>query len=201
MPSNLNALIRYRTIDSRLSGGYRKYTFDELLEACSGALAEYRGRYEKISARTLRDDIRVMRSDILGFNAPIICSNGLYYYDDPSYSIFKVGVNNDRTLMNILELLEKARKETENQWLGLAISGLRKTLGMVKAEEPEEEYPAVSEAPPEAMQEEKPEEHKKPDILYRSKTPTELLMFGEEPAVQPLPKFRWEWVQRMFGEQ
>ena len=47
-------------------------TYNELIDACSNALDETRGRGIRISERTIRDDLRVMRSDILGFNAPIV---------------------------------------------------------------------------------------------------------------------------------
>jgi hypothetical protein len=67
----LNALIRYKIINSCLYGGKRRWSIKELMERCFDALAEYRGRYESISERTIRDDIRVMRSDILGCNEPI----------------------------------------------------------------------------------------------------------------------------------
>jgi len=87
MPANLNALIRYKTINSCLYGGRRRWDINELMNACSDALSETRGRYTPISIRTIRDDIRVMRSDILGFNAPIEQENGLYCYSDPEYSI------------------------------------------------------------------------------------------------------------------
>src|SRR5512137_855769 len=92
MPANLNALIRYKTINSALYGGNRRWSIPELTEKCSSALAEYRGRYKIVSERTIRDDIRVMRSDILGYNAPIKQQSGLYYYSDPLYSIINVSI-------------------------------------------------------------------------------------------------------------
>jgi hypothetical protein len=70
-----------------------------LREVCSEALAEHRGVYRKISERTIRDDLRVMRSDILGFNAPIVFEGGYYTYSDPGYSIFNVSI----TEMNLLK--------------------------------------------------------------------------------------------------
>jgi hypothetical protein len=87
MPANLNALIRCKTINSCLFGGKRKYDIGELIEACSEALSEARGRTTKISERTIRDDIHVMRSEILGFNAPIEQKDGLYFYSDPKMHV------------------------------------------------------------------------------------------------------------------
>jgi hypothetical protein len=61
-----------KTINTCLYGGKRRYNINELINACSNALDETRGRGIRISERTVRDDLRVMRSDILGFNAPIV---------------------------------------------------------------------------------------------------------------------------------
>ncbi len=38
MPANKNALIRYKTIDNCLRNRYRRWTLDDLVEACSDAL-------------------------------------------------------------------------------------------------------------------------------------------------------------------
>ena len=103
MPANLNALIRYKTINSCLFGGKRKYDIDELIGACSDALSEARGRITRISERTIRDDIRVMRSEILGFNAPIEQKDGLYYYSDPKYNILSVSVTDPGVLHMIIK--------------------------------------------------------------------------------------------------
>ena len=89
MPANLNALIRYKTINLPLRRR-RRWSIRELKQKCSDALAEYRGRYEPVSERTIRDDIRVMRSEILGYNAPIAQQKGLYYYSEPGYSIMTI---------------------------------------------------------------------------------------------------------------
>ena len=39
MPANKNALIRYKTIDNCLRNRYRRWTLDDLVEACSDALS------------------------------------------------------------------------------------------------------------------------------------------------------------------
>ena len=38
MPANRNALIRYKTIDKCLQNRYRRWTLEDLIEACSDAL-------------------------------------------------------------------------------------------------------------------------------------------------------------------
>lgn len=88
MPVSKNALIRYKTIDRCLRNRQRKWTLDDLIEACSDALYEYEGRDEGVSHRTVQLDIQMMRSDKLGYNAPIkVVENKYYIYDDPNYSI------------------------------------------------------------------------------------------------------------------
>lgn len=88
MPANRNAMLRYRTIDRCLSNRYRRWTLDDLIQACSDALYEYEGISKGISRRTIQLDLQTMRSDRLGYNAPITVVDGKYYtYSDPDYSI------------------------------------------------------------------------------------------------------------------
>ncbi|MEO0553414.1 MAG: WYL domain-containing protein [Bacteroidota bacterium] len=88
MPVNRNALIRYNTIDKCLRNKYRQWTLEDLIEACSDALYEYEGIDKGVSKRTVQLDIQMMRSDKLGYNAPIVVEDKKYYkYSDPDYSI------------------------------------------------------------------------------------------------------------------
>lgn len=88
MPVNRNALIRYKTIDTCLRNRYRRWTLDDLIDACSEALYEYEGIDKGISRRTVQGDIQIMRSEKLGYNAPIIVYDTKYYtYEDEDYSI------------------------------------------------------------------------------------------------------------------
>jgi predicted DNA-binding transcriptional regulator YafY len=88
MPVNRNALIRYRTIDKCLQNRLRKWTIEDLIDACNEALAEFESIEKGISMRTIRMDINAMRSDKLGYNAPIIVKDKKYYtYEDADYSI------------------------------------------------------------------------------------------------------------------
>jgi predicted DNA-binding transcriptional regulator YafY len=91
MPVNRNALIRYRTIDKCLQNRRRKWTVENLIDACSEALYEYEGINKDISMRTIRLDLNAMRSDKLGYNAPIIVTDKKYYsYEDADYSITNI---------------------------------------------------------------------------------------------------------------
>jgi hypothetical protein len=125
MPANLNALIRYHTINSCLSGSIRRWTIGELTDACSEALIEKRGRDELVSERTIRDDLRIMRSDILGFNAPIVQVKGNYFYSDPSYSIWNISITDSDLIEHILSFLQSIRSELNHPELENIIEKLK----------------------------------------------------------------------------
>lgn len=135
MPTNLNALIRYKTIDRCLRNQYMKCTILRLREECTEAIGEKRGIYKAISERTIRDDIRVMRSDILGFNAPIQFKDGLYFYSDPFYTIFEERLFDKRALLAIYKLLIENADRLEKVVLNSVIS---KMASILKIELPDE---------------------------------------------------------------
>lgn len=88
MPQNKNALLRYRTIDRCLRNTGRRWTLQDLVDACSDALYEYEGKQDLVSVRSVQRDIEMMRSDKLGYEAPIEVYDRKYYrYSDPDYSI------------------------------------------------------------------------------------------------------------------
>lgn len=88
MPLNRATLIRISTIDRCLQNHYRRWTINDLIDACTDALAEYEGRVNPVSRRTFQNDLALMRSDRLGYNAPIVVRDNKYYeYEDPDFSI------------------------------------------------------------------------------------------------------------------
>ncbi len=101
MPANKNALIRYKTIDNCLRNRYRRWTLQDLVDACSDALYEMEGIRKGVSVRTVQGDIQMMRSDKLGYNAPIEVYEHKYYrYEDDGYSITNMPLSqNDYELM------------------------------------------------------------------------------------------------------
>ena len=106
MPVNRNALIRYKTIDKCLQNRYRKWTLEDLIEACSEALYEYEGIDKGVSRRTVQGDIQIMRSDKLGYNAPIVVVDKKYYtYEDPDYSITNIPLS-EQDLGRLIEAVE-----------------------------------------------------------------------------------------------
>ncbi len=106
MPANRNALIRYKTIDQCLQNRYRQWTLEDLIEACSDMLYEYEGIDKGVSRRTVQADIQMMRSDKLGYNAPIIVVDRKYYqYEDPDFSITNIPLS-DQDLDKLSEAVE-----------------------------------------------------------------------------------------------
>ena len=110
MPVNRNALIRFRTIDNCLRNRQRRWTLEDLIEACSEALYEYEGIDKGVSKRSIQMDIQMMRSDKLGYNAPIIVLEKKYYTDeDPDYSITNIPLT-DQDLGKLTEVVEILRQ-------------------------------------------------------------------------------------------
>ncbi len=95
MSINKLALIRYKTLDECLQNKHKKWTLEILIDKVSDALYEFEGITSGISKRTIQADIQLMRSDKLGYNAPIIVKDKKYYcYEDSNYSITKTPINN-----------------------------------------------------------------------------------------------------------
>lgn len=91
MPANKLALLRYKIIDQCLQNRFRKWTLNDLIEAVSDGLYEYEGIDSGVSRRTIQLDIQNMRSDKLGYNAPIVIRDRKYYvYEDKDFSITNV---------------------------------------------------------------------------------------------------------------
>lgn len=110
MPVNRNALIRFRTIDNCLRNRHRRWTLEDLIDACSEALYEYEGIDKGVSRRSVQMDIQMMRSDKLGYNAPIVVLEKKYYtYEDANYSITNIPLT-DQDLGKLTEVVEILRQ-------------------------------------------------------------------------------------------
>ena len=106
MPTTRNALIRYKTIDKCLQNRFRRWSLGDLIDSVSEALYEYEGIDTGISKRTIQADIQTMRSDKLGYNAPIVVYDRKYYtYEDHKYSITNIPLTN-QDLNHLTEAVE-----------------------------------------------------------------------------------------------
>lgn len=127
MSLNKNALIRYKTIDKCLQNGYRQWTLKDLIEACSDALYEYEGRSINVSKRTVQLDIQMMRSDKLGYNAPIEVYDKKYYrYADEGYSMTDIPLNEND--MNVLSETVEMLKQFKDFSLFSELGGIIQRL-------------------------------------------------------------------------
>lgn len=128
MPVNLNSLLRYKTIDECLSNPNAKCTIEYLIEKCSEKLNDTQG-IGSVSERTIRNDIRILRSDALGFNAPIVVKDGIYSYDYDDYSIFEKPVCELELLKDLQTLLVEEFDNIQNKKLPYLLVELAKITG------------------------------------------------------------------------
>ena len=130
MPANKNALKRYKTIDRGLRNRYRRWTLDDLVEACSEALYEMEGILRGVSVRTVQADIQIMRSDKLGYNAPIEVHDGKFYrYAEADYSISESPLATDicELISLAVEQLDKCNLD-ENHEIGSLLIEVKEKL-------------------------------------------------------------------------
>ena len=135
MPVSRNALIRYKTIDTCLRNRFRKWTLEDLVDACSDALYEYEGIDKGISKRTVQMDIQLMRSEKLGYNAPIVVKDHKYYtYEDPEYSITNTPLSEQdlKVMSEAVELLKQFNGFSYFSGMGDIISRLEDHVTSVR---------------------------------------------------------------------
>lgn len=127
MAQNKNALIRYKTIDKCLQNHYRNWTLKDLIDACSEALYEYEGKDSQVSKRTVQLDIQLMRSDKLGYNAPIEVYDKKYYrYAEAGFSITDIPITEND--MNVLSETVEMLKQFKDFSLFSEIGGIIQRL-------------------------------------------------------------------------
>ena len=135
MPVSRNALIRYKTIDTCLRNRFRKWTLEDLVDAFSDALYEYEGIDKGISKRTVQMDIQLMRSEKLGYNAPIVVKDHKYYtYEDPEYSITNTPLSEQdlKVMSEAVELLKQFNGFSYFSGMGDIISRLEDHVTSVR---------------------------------------------------------------------
>lgn len=135
MPVNRNALIRFRTIDECLKNRQRRWTLEDLIEACSEALYEYEGIDKGVSRRTVQMDLQLMRSDKLGYNAPILVLEKKYYtYEDPNYSITNIPLTKQDLgkLTEVVEILRQFKGFSHFQELSGMVQRLENKIHTAK---------------------------------------------------------------------
>ena len=139
MPLNRLALIRYKTIDGCLRNRARKWTLETLIEACSDAVYEFEGVDSGVSKRTIQLDIQLMRSDKLGYNAPIIVVDRKFYtYEDAKYSITNIPLTKQdlSILGEVKSILEQFKGFSHFEEVGDMINRLEDKIYTSKTKNP-----------------------------------------------------------------
>jgi predicted DNA-binding transcriptional regulator YafY len=135
MPANKNALIRYKTIDNCLRNRYRRWTLDDLVDACCDALYDMEGIRKGVSVRTVQGDLQIMRSDKLGYNAPIVVYDHKYYrYSDPDYSITDMPLTQNEydMLQEAVDMLSQLEDFEQFAEMADVVSRLQDKLSMTR---------------------------------------------------------------------
>ncbi len=117
MSINKLALIRYKVIDDCLKNKLRKWTLEDLIDKVSEVLYEREGIENGVSKRTIQGDIQIMRSDKLGYNAPIeVSDRKYYYYGKDDYSITKAPIS-DADVSKLKEVIDLLKQFNAFQYL------------------------------------------------------------------------------------
>lgn len=135
MPANKNALIRYKTIDNCLRNTYKRWTLNDLVDACSDALYDCEGISKGVSVRTVQMDLQTMRSDKLGYNAPIEVYDHKYYrYSDPDFSIMNMPMseNDYQVLHEAVDMLRQLDNFEQFAEMSDVVSRLQDKLAISK---------------------------------------------------------------------
>jgi predicted DNA-binding transcriptional regulator YafY len=132
MPTNLHALIRYRTIDRCLRQTEYAWSWESLADACADALKEQTGKYHGISRRTIMYDIENMKSGLLGYHAPIEYDRKekSYFYTNNKFSIETAPLRGSEMeeLRTAMLILRQFSGKQNVQGLEEAITRLEETL-------------------------------------------------------------------------
>jgi predicted DNA-binding transcriptional regulator YafY len=111
---------------------------EALIEACSEALYEYEGIDKGVSRRSVQMDLQLMRSDKLGYNAPIIVLEKKYYtYEDPDYSITNIPLTNQDLgkLTEVVEILRQFKGFSHFQELSGMVQRLENKIYSAKTKQ------------------------------------------------------------------
>lgn len=133
-------LVRYNKLDKCFQNFGREYSIDDLLKTVNDAISEHDINSSGIEIRTLRKDIRFMRSPS-GYDAPIETfkgSNGFYYrYSDKNFSIYKSPLNDSEAdlLKNAVSILQRFEGSPEFEWVNEIAPLLNDKFGLKNQEQ------------------------------------------------------------------
>jgi len=144
---NMAAMIRYETIDKCLRNKYAKYSWKDLANACADALNEI-GEKSIPSERTIRGDIKRMKSGLLGYVAPIKNYRedphkpGYYKYTDQKFSIHNYSITKEQ-VQSLQECLDLIRHFKEFNFHGHAVNTIQALIKEILPGTRINEFPIV----------------------------------------------------------
>jgi predicted DNA-binding transcriptional regulator YafY len=130
-----NALIRYRTLDKCFSNFGRKFSNEDLLEACNNALYEFNFSSDGIKKRQLFEDIKFMES-AQGWEIPLQRNkegrNVFYRYETKDYSINNQPINDFEIekLKSALLVLSRFKGMPQFEWVNELILKLQQAFNL-----------------------------------------------------------------------
>lgn len=139
MSLNKNALIRYKTLDRCFRNPGRMYFWEDLLNECNNALAEFDPNSDGIQRRQLFDDIKFMESE-QGWSIPLERyrhGKKVYYrYDDLKFSIDNQSLNETeaKQLKSAIQLLSRFKGVPQFEFINEIIPAIESKLGLISIE-------------------------------------------------------------------
>ena len=130
-------MIRYQALDKCFSNRYRKYSINDLVEACCNAIYDYCGVRDGVKRRQVLKDIAFMESEA-GWSAPIehIKQPGdrkVYFrYSDDKFSINSQPLSDEEVskLKEMVFLLNRMKGMPQFEWLEELVSTLEDKLNL-----------------------------------------------------------------------
>ena len=111
MATNLHAMMRYQTIDRCLKKVDLVWPWKKLAEACAEMLWKEFKIDKEPSRKTIMNDIKIMRSGKLGFEAPIVYDRSSlgFKYSETGFSIYNkpIGDKELGEIKNALNILQQ----------------------------------------------------------------------------------------------
>ncbi len=132
MPTNLNAILRFRVLDKCFRSKENIYHLPDLIREVNKELA-LTGVKKGVSERTIYEDIKFMKDDVEGFNAPIHRTNELgYHYDHEKFSIFNItlGKSDLEVLKDVLGTLKQISGKEQFKGMDSVITRLEETYNI-----------------------------------------------------------------------
>jgi predicted DNA-binding transcriptional regulator YafY len=122
MATNKNATIRYQALDRCFRNPGRRYSINDLIEACNDALLELDPSSSGVKRRQIYEDIKFMK-DSLGYDAPIESykegRNAYYRYSEKDFSINNQPLNEQEAqqLKESLMTLSRFKGMPQFEWV------------------------------------------------------------------------------------